>query len=300
MLDNDTLYEMLDTVTDGVYLVDRQRTIRWWSKGAERISGFAAADVVGRRCNANILMHVDAEGRSLCTSGCPLLSSMSTDHREQAQVYLHHKDGHRVPVEVRVAPLRREDGRITGAVEAFTDESAHTADQDRIAALEQLAYVDPLTGVANRRMVIETLEMRLEEHRRYGWPVGLVFLDVDHFKRFNDTWGHEVGDAVLKQVANTLKSCCRPFDTVGRWGGEEFVVIAANVDADGLREVAERFRVMIAQSGIKVDDRIVGVTASFGAALCLEGDTADSLVQRADTLMYDSKQAGRNRVSLAA
>ncbi|RME25886.1 MAG: PAS domain-containing protein [Deltaproteobacteria bacterium] len=128
MLDEPPRYEMLDTVRDGVWLVDRDRTIRWWSKGAERISGSSAAEVVGRRCNANIPMHVDEGGRALCRSGCPLVAGMKADAPGDAQVFLHHKEGHRVPVDVRVVPIRDEEGRVTGAAETFRDGSACAAE----------------------------------------------------------------------------------------------------------------------------------------------------------------------------
>ena len=290
--------QLLDNLYDGVYFVDRDRVVSYWNRGAERLSGFAASEVVGHSCRDNLLVHVDNQGNQLCFQGCPLAATIEDGQERQAEVFMHHKAGHRVPVQVRVTPIRNPAGAITGAVEIFSDNSA--ADQARLRAeeLEKMAFMDGLTGVANRRFLELTLRSRLEEQRRYGWPVGLLFLDVDHFKSFNDRHGHEVGDQVLKMVATTMTSCSRTFDTVGRWGGEEFIAIIANVDSAQLRTVAERYRQLIEHSGLELAGQLLKVTVSIGAALATGDETSAKLLERADALMYRSKQSGRNRVSV--
>lgn len=290
--------QLLDNLYDGVYFVDRDRIVNYWNKGAERLSGFAAGEVIGHSCKDNLLVHVDDQGNHLCIEGCPLAATIEDGQERQAAVFMHHKDGHRVPVQVRVTPIRNSQGAITGAVEIFSDNSAVDQARQRAAELEKMAFMDGLTGVANRRFLEITLGSRLEEQRRYGWPVGLLFLDVDHFKSFNDRHGHEVGDQVLKMVATTMSSCSRTFDTVGRWGGEEFIAIITNVDSAQLRTVAERYRQLIEYSGLAIADSVLKVTVSIGAALATADDTSEGLLERADALMYQSKQSGRNCVSV--
>ena len=124
MADSDNLYHaILDNLYDGVYFVDRDRKITYWNKGAERITGYPAAEVVGSRCFDNILMHVDGHGTLLCKELCPLAATMLDGVERTADVYLQHKDGHRVSVNVRITPLRNEGGAVTGGVEVFTDNS---------------------------------------------------------------------------------------------------------------------------------------------------------------------------------
>ncbi len=289
--------ELLDNLYDGVYFVDRDRVVNYWNKGAERLSGFATGEVVGHSCKDNLLVHVDDQGNQLCLDGCPLVATMEDGQERQAAVFMHHKAGHRVPVQVRVAPIRDEHGSITGAVEIFSDNTAEVDARQRAEELETMAFLDPLTAVANRRFLEITLRSRLEELRRYGWPFGLLFLDVDHFKSFNDRYGHDVGDQVLKMVAKTMTSCSRAFDVVGRWGGEEFIAIIANVGRKELLTVAERYRQMIEHSGLELAGQTLQVTVSVGAAGANADDTCEQLLERADTLMYRSKQSGRNRVS---
>ncbi|TAM56954.1 MAG: diguanylate cyclase [Acidobacteria bacterium] len=290
---------LLDNFHDGVYFVDTERRITYWNKSAERISGYAAGDVVGSFCFDEILMHVDAAGTRLCQHGCPLAVVLVDGEPHEAELFLHHKDGHRVPVQVRVAPVRDRDGRVTGAVETFTDNTAGMAALQRIEELRAAAYIDALTGVANRAFTEITLRAKLEELGRYGWPFGVLFLDIDGFKTVNDGHGHDVGDRVLATVARTLAGNARSFDLVGRWGGEEFLVVAVNVDEAKLRLLAERFRLLVAGSAAPTGGGDVAVTVSVGATLARPGDDPAAVVKRADAAMYESKRAGRNRTTFS-
>lgn len=296
----DDFYEtILDNLYDGVYFVDRDGKITFWNRGAERISGFGSAEVMGSRCSDNLLMHVDGQGNALCTGGsCPLRKTIADGAPREAELYLHHKEGHRLPVLIRVAPLYGPDGQIVGAVETFSDNSSRVAALRRIAKLEEMAYVDALTGLANRRFSEIALQARLDEVHRYGWPLGVLLMDIDHFKKVNDTWGHDFGDRVLRMVSQTLRNASRTFDIVGRWGGEEFISVAPNLSRGELHSFADRFRVLVQQSSLPAGSEMVRVTVSVGATLARSGDTVSTLVERADRLMYESKSSGRNRVSM--
>lgn len=298
MTTNDAIYrELINHMFDGVYFVDVERRISFWNAGAERITGYRAEDVIGTHCWDNILVHVDEHGGSMCCNRCPLAATIGDGKPRVVEAYLRHKQGHRVPVRVAAAPFRDGQGRIIGAVESFVDNSARLADLERIRQLEELAYLDALTGVANRRYLQMSLDARLAELHRNDWPFGFVMIDVDDFKRFNDLHGHEIGDAVLLMVARTLTGLCRPFDLIGRWGGEEFGIIVANADAMQTRRVAERARALVEQSGMDHGRERLSVTVSAGAAIARPDDDAHSLVRRADELMYESKSLGRNRVT---
>jgi len=138
---------VLNEVDEGVYFVDVERRITFWNKAAERITGYAAGEVIGSRCADGILQHVDDRGRCLCGCGCPLLEVMGSCSPKSVDVFLHHRDGHRVPVSVRASPICDRYGRVIGCVESFHDNSARQADLERIRELEEVAYIDPLTGI---------------------------------------------------------------------------------------------------------------------------------------------------------
>jgi diguanylate cyclase (GGDEF)-like protein/PAS domain S-box-containing protein len=288
---------LLDNLYDGVYYVDPERTILYWNKGAERLTGYSSAEVLGTRCWDNILMHVDADGTSLCASGCPLQRSMQSGDPLESEVFLHHKNGHRVPVRVRAAPLRDSAGNVIGAVEIFSDNSEKINSLDMIEELQRKAFLDPLTGLANRRYLDTSLPARFDEIARYGWQFGVIMMDIDHFKTVNDRYGHYVGDEALKMVARTLLNSSRSSDIVGRWGGEEFIAVLPNVTALRLRMSAERHRALVEQSSLPLESGPLTLTISAGATLVLPGDTSATLIKRADKLLYESKANGRNRVT---
>ncbi len=298
MPSEDVFREILENLHDGVYFVDTKRRITFWNKGAERITGYSAAEVVGSSCADGILNHVDAQGVELCGGPCPLQATIVDGGTHEAEVYLHHKQGHRLPVWVRAAPLRDAAGRVIGGIELFTDLSPRLALQEQVEELRKLALIDALTGLPNRRHLEACVHARLAELQRSGAGFGLLFIDIDHFKRFNDTHGHDIGDRVLKIVSDTLSLSVRPFDTVCRWGGEEFAGVFPHANAPVLRGIAERLRELVSQSRVEAGSEALSVTVSVGGALGTPADTIETLVKRADELMYASKNDGRNRVTV--
>jgi len=290
--------KIVETINDGLYFVNQDRVITYWNRAAERISGFSADEVVGKSCADDILTHVDSEGNNLCQGLCPLAETILDGQAREAHVYLHHKNGQRVPVAVRVNRLLDEQGHVLGGVELFTDLSNIEANELRMQELERLALLDDLTTLANRNYIQRELEIRFQEKRRNDLRFGLLFMDIDHFKQFNDDHGHAVGDEVLKFVARTFVANARPFDLYGRWGGEEFVGILRNVAEDGLKVVAERLCALVKNSYLMHGGKKLSVTLSMGATLARAQDTPADLLQRADRLMYQSKDKGRNCVTV--
>lgn len=290
--------DIIANLYDGLYFVDTERIITYWNKAAEQMSGFSAVEVMGRSCADNILTHVDSEGRSLCHGLCPLAKSIKDGQPRETEVYMHHKDGHRIPVSVRTSVLKDDLGNIIGGVELFTDISYQRASELRIKELEKMAMLDKLTQLANRHFIEKELESRFQEHKRYQVPFGILFMDIDHFKKFNDTYGHDVGDQVLKFVAQTFVKSSRPFDLHGRWGGEEFIGIIRNITESDLLNLGNKLRILVEKSYLPHDKGKLQVTISCGATMVSDDDTIDSLMKRADTLLYESKKAGRNRLTL--
>ena len=290
--------KLLDSVFDGVYFVDPERKITYWNRGAENLTGYSAREAVQRHCYDNFLGHVDEKGCALCTNGCPLTSTLLDGQRREADVFLRHKLGHRVPVCVRVAPITNQSGQIVGAVEIFNDVSARKQVERRVRELEGIAFRDTLTCLPNRRYVELKVKQSLEELRQFERPFGLLMFDVDHFKQVNDRYGHDTGDAILKVISETMTKSLRANDIVGRWGGEEFLAVLLDVDAGLLRGLAERCRSLVAESGVLSGESRISVTVSVGATLVTREDSIHEAIKRADQLMYVSKSSGRNRITV--
>lgn len=280
---------ILDNLNDGVYMTDADRRVSYWNRGAQRITGFTSEEVVGSHCWDNILQHVDGEGQSLCTNGCALSKTLIEGSSHEMEVYLHHKEGHRVPVRLWVSPILDDTGAVVGAVEVFTDNFASRQAEERIAELERMAYLDTLTGVANRRFAEIQIRVSLDEMDRYGWSFGLILLDINRFKEINDRHGHLVGDRVLKTVAATLTGSSRPFDTVSRWGGDEFLIIVKRVTREQVAKIAEKYEKLVSTSGPEGEGGSIRVSASAGFTMAQFSDTPQSLLARADDRMYSRK-----------
>lgn len=297
-MNQNTCQKIIDTLNDGLYFVDRNRIITFWSKAAERISGFSAQEVVGKCCADNILTHVDCDGQSLCLGKCPLAATITDSKTRESKLFMHHKDGHRVAVAVKTNTLTDDNGVVIGGIELFTDITNQIATEERIKELQQLALMDNLTHLANRHYITKEITSRFQEKKRFNISFGILFMDVDNFKTFNDTYGHEVGDSILKVIAKTLTSIGRPYDLFGRWGGEEFIGVIHNIDRQNLATMASRTRRLVETSYVMHKKQRLNATISIGATLAQDDDTMKSIINRADQALFQSKAEGKNRVTL--
>jgi len=176
-----------------------------------------------------------------------------------------------------------------------------------LVQLQHMAVTDPLTGAFNRGAVIhraeeELLLMERRKHKKDTSKLGVIMMDIDHFKKINDTYGHQVGDEVLLEVSRRVTASLREYDTFGRYGGEEFLVLIPNCECDEALNSAERIRRSVADTPIKIGKNTLHITASFGVTCCQDSaEGFDMALQRADDALYQAKHAGRNKtVSLEA
>lgn len=297
-MNNKDFYKyVLNGVKDGVYFVDKDRKINFWNKSAENITGFSRHEVVNRYCYDNILNHVDENGTQLCKNGCPLHQTLLDGKERSNTVYFHHKDGHRVESKVYIMPIY-EDGQIIGAVETFSellDEELIIKDMEK---LKSLAYYDQLTSLPNRRYLDDQIDLKFNEMSKLKTSFAVAIIDVDHFKHFNDTYGHDIGDQVLQMLAKLFKHAVRGEDFVGRWGGEEFVAVFSNISEDVLPKVLNRIRMLVETSSLRLNDQKISVTISIGGSHARREDDANTLFKRADEMLYKAKKAGRNQVQI--
>jgi diguanylate cyclase (GGDEF)-like protein len=192
----------------------------------------------------------------------------------------------------------RDEQRLLRVVAAAATAALETV--QIVAHHRELSTRDPLTGLPNRRAFDQELDRVIAATRRSGAGVGLLFLDLDLFKHINDSFGHEIGDEVLRAAAQRLRTTARAHEFVARWGGEEFVAILPGTTADALRRAGERFRVAIEQCSVIVTgDKSIFITASIGGAALEEGGQASDLLVAADRALLEAKEAGRNRVKVS-
>jgi len=298
-LEDTIFHQIMDILNDGVYFVDADRRITSWNQGAEKLTGIPKEEILGKLCFQDLLMHIDEGGNKICGEDCILSETLSDGEPRDRELFLEHRNGHRIPVTVSTSALRGKDGSIAGAVEVFSDNSLKMADKRRIDELEQLALLDELTRIGNRRFLEMTLRSKLADTTRYKSKIGIFFLDIDHFKAINDKHGHEIGDKVLKAISKSLMDIIRPMDLFGRWGGEEFIIATSNASRQTVKPIAERFRKLVEDAHVlSPDGEEIRFTVSIGVTLSKPGEDMETLIQRADQLMYRSKEKGRNLVTV--
>ena len=306
---------LLETLYEGFCLLDADLRHTVWSPGLEELLGRRANDLRGEVRTGRTLEFADADGAPLPEGDRPLDRVLTTGRPVARTVKVRRSTRVRraddlgagdsgsgddpaewVDVEVQVFPLTDPAGGVRGVAEIYRNLNRQQRRPREFKELRRAATRDALTGVANRGELETRLARALRESREEGRPLAVMFLDLDRFKMINDTWGHGVGDEVLKHLTTLLKAECYSGETVGRYGGEEFVVVCPQTDLDAAAKRADRLRRVIADT--KVNGRSQPrPTASFGVACAEEGDTVESLVQRADAGLYLSKETGRNKVT---
>ncbi|MBM3301321.1 MAG: diguanylate cyclase, partial [Deltaproteobacteria bacterium] len=214
-------------------------------------------------------------------------------------------------LDISVIPLYDPAGQLIGAVHItrdITDRKAMEQEREKLIeeltmakeALEHLATHDSLTGLLNRGAILERLRIELSRAHREGFPIGMIMIDLDNFKSVNDRHGHLIGDAVLREAARRITSLVRPYDAVGRYGGEEFIVVLPGCDRGNSADLAERLRTSFCDEPLSVDEGLFSVTLSCGVTAIDVASTTDidACIRAADEALYKAKRSGRNRVEL--
>jgi diguanylate cyclase (GGDEF)-like protein/PAS domain S-box-containing protein len=284
---------MMDKVADGMMTLDADGTIRSWNTAAERLFGYMMAEIVGR--NVSVLVPEELRASNIAATRRFAATGQSNIVEQGNLNYpAVRKDGSRFELEFAVT--RMGVGKTPQLVVVFRDITERKAAEQR---LTQLALHDALTGLPNRANFEQHLADALARRRRSGGQLALMVLDVDNFKKVNDSLGHAAGDLLLIAFAKRLQGALREIDLVARLGGDEFTVIAEGLkDSGDAVAIADKV-IATMRDPIDVDGRALSASTSIGLALYREGDTAPTLMQRADKAMYQAKRAGRARYRLA-
>ncbi len=271
--------ELLDGLDDAAYCVDQTRRIVSWNKAAEALTGYSAAEAVGSRCWHNLLRHVDDNGRQLCRGWCPLVATMQDGVPREARVYLHHHDGHRVPVEIVTRPLRTNDGTIIGAVETFHAVVEPRAGEGHPDHHDEER--DPTTGLDSLGTLHTRLERWLVAMRRGGCAFGVIRLRIDARARLSASFDTATCEAIIKAVGATIRHAIRAGDVAARSADEEFLILLPDCGTYEVATQVQRLRFLIEQTFLVKNRQLVRVNVAVGAAVCQPDDTVTTLLARA-------------------
>jgi diguanylate cyclase (GGDEF)-like protein len=242
-------------------------------------------------------LHVGGNSTACAREECNLLrvAQTGTTYRAVEETF-RCKSGQLLPISVSVSAIIKEQ-KPAGIVVAFHDITERKKFQ---LELERRAQIDALTGLSNRRHFYDLAEQEIVRTRRYGKPLSIMMLDVDHFKPVNDTYGHPAGDTVLQQLSAICRQTMREIDIIGRVGGEEFAILLPEASGAQALEAAERLRSAVAAIVVQPEQGVsISFTVSIGvAALIAADDGVAAMLKRADEALYKAKYSGRNRVCM--
>lgn len=292
------LKTLLENIFDGVLQVNTAGQILVWNKGMERITGHASHKILGEDFKQIFPKHAQGPSDQFRENSSLIAKTLEDGIQREGMISFKHKDGYQVRLLARVTAIHDITGKITGVFEVINDNKGLMSVYQQSRRTEETILFDTLTGIGNRAHIESRIRQTLEYIRGSREYAGVMFMDIDHFKDFNDTYGHLIGDKVLRFVANSLRHHLRTTDSCGRWGGEEFLALIGETNPDGLRIAAEKLRSLVADTRIEENGQSLHVTISIGATSIHEDDTLESLLKRADELMYQSKSRGRNCVTM--
>ena len=287
----EVLHSITNAAQDAVMMIDSAGRVTYWNPAAEHMFGFVKAEVVGKNLHDLIvperyLERAHAGLSHFAASGEGSAIGRTTTLRAQD------RKGNEFPVDISLSAIKLR-GKWS-AVGIVRDATERVQTEER---LKQLATTDTLTGICNRRRFDEVLASEIDRAARFSSPLSLILFDIDHFKRVNDTFGHQTGDRVLAQLAVTVDNTIRTIDLFARWGGEEFVVLLPGSDLNAGRLLAEKLRILLEKQSFSDVER---VTCSFGVAEYAAGDDRDALMKKVDRCLYHAKACGRNRVETSS
>lgn len=292
------LSTIFDSIRDPFCTYDATLTITRVNDAYARIFGKTTEDLTGRQC------HVILHGSEERCENCLAHATLTTGQPKSRERRITLSDGTTGWFESFTYPIMDESGKVTHVIEYSRDiTDRRSADEERrrlIKELEYLSRVDALTGLLNRRALMDFITRDFERSVRYGRDLSVMLCDIDFFKQINDTHGHAAGDKALEHVASVMREMVRSSDVVGRYGGDEFMMVMPETPLSGARDLAEKIRLRIEHEVLRVDPKkTLTLTLSIGvASMQREKDSVDFLVTRADAALYASKRQGKNRVSV--
>lgn len=289
---------LLDYTTDGCVLLDGNKKIVHWNKMAEDLTGFTREEMLGKSCQSENPLYTDYSGQNICASSCICDKAIKEKKPQVLEIFIQNKAGYRLPARLKVLPVINADGQATGIVEIFTSSSPAITIPLRVPELERMQLLDIDTGLPNRLYMEMYLKNRIAEFHKYNLSFGVIYADIDNYNKVQERFGRFNGAKLIRMIARTLQKNIRYLDLVARWDNEEFIVCLLNIDENRLDIVANKLRLLVAESYITVETGLLNATISMGASLAQRFDTVESLIKRAEQLMLHSKWLGRNRVSL--
>jgi len=288
------LNNIYDSIIDPFVILDRNFNIVRANNAYASLKNRTVEDLINKTCYRVL------EGRDSVCDGCVIEKTLNLGRSCVKEKRVTRPDGTESWLELYTYPIYDQNNQITHVIEYTRDitdkKNAEEQRQRMIEELERISRTDSVTGLYNRRALLELLEYNLKRAQRYKTRLSVILTDIDRFKFINDNYGHPVGDEIIRRVGRLIKDTLRASDIMGRYGGDEFLLILSDTGLDGAMELAERIRRVVEKTDFVINENLVlRITISLGVIDCTDMTDVDEIIRLVDDALYASKKAGRNR-----
>lgn len=277
------LHLVMTSISDGVYCTDLERKITYWSPGAEHITGFNYAEVVGSNCGDKVLRHVDSCGNCLCsTELCPLCKSMRDGNSREVMAYLHHKNGHRKPVFIRTSPLYDNTGAVIGGIEFFRDATCEIRQQAATEYLRGAGFWDEIADLPNRRYAQQMLEGAVFGGQAGDNPFSVLLCSIRNYGQYAQSFSEVFALRVLRMVGQSMFYSGQSGSLTCRWGSDEFLCLVQAGSVEALDKAAGEMQSLVASSFLMHGGERVEAAINCGGVVFRPGESVEGMVLRAE------------------
>lgn len=298
-LNDPAIYQtVLDSLETGIYLVDRNRRIRFWNEGAEKITGYLRQDVVGHFLRDHLLTSSDGAKDLDTDFDDPVNIAFRDGKSSLMSVSILHREGYRLPIVLRTNPIRDAHGAVIGVAESFEKVQPFLDSTRRHSGLADVGCLDVITGVPARGFMDTQIRENLITFTEHHIPFGILLLEIDDLEKYKIRRGPGVVPSILRIIALTIENCLRPTDVLGCWGEFQFLAILTDCKEAEVSLVAERARRIVGRSEIEWWGDKFSVTSPIGGAGCRAGDNVEGLIARANASLQASMAKGGNCVTV--
>ncbi|HAI13721.1 MAG TPA: hypothetical protein DCM28_18590 [Phycisphaerales bacterium] len=271
---------ILGSINDGVYIVDTERRVLYWNTAAEQITGYKSSEVVGKHCMDNILNHIDDQGCSLCQKKCPLAFVMQDGKKRDMDVYLHHRNGFRLPVKVRATPIHSTTGKIIACVEIFQLQLDAISTMDRLNQIENSSHIDSVTGLPDwhyfRQELINNITTQTTSQPRSC----MISFQLEHFKTLEQQHGQQLIDQAMQIISKCLTANCKIHDTIARIDSDHLALLTLATDADHARQIAGKFQNLLCQCTCAIPNGRINLSVTSQATMIKIDESVHGLLSR--------------------
>ena len=289
---------LIENLYEGLFYVDKERRIKYWSNGAEKITGYSSLEVLDKICSEELLCPTDADGKHYYGVSNVFTNTLANGTTKQFELLITHKDGRKIPVSIRIAPMYDVNDNIVGATQLFTDHKGHLEHLADDSEEYENSFFDPITKLPNKVSLEMSINFKLSEFRRYNRPFGVILFEIDNYDKLSKIYGEEFNANVLVKITKLLAIDLRPFDIAGRWSAKEFALILINVREDSIKVIGDRLKDIIENTDFTIGKGEIDITLSISGIIATLNDSTKLLIEKLRTTKKKCIYMGGNKFLL--